>query len=126
MKWATPGSVLAATMAISMVTIYFIWRVTEPLAASEPQTIEIKVSEFKFEPKEVRIRAGEVIFKISNEGLIEHNFVIEGEAAASIPVIAPGKSEELRVTMKSGEYQLVCSLPGHKEAGMVGTLKVEE
>ncbi|MBI4639174.1 MAG: hypothetical protein HY731_00665 [Candidatus Tectomicrobia bacterium] len=57
---------------------------------------------------------------------LEHDFVIEGETAASIPLIAPGKSEKLRVTLKPGEYRLMCNLPGHKEAGMVGMLKVEE
>jgi len=97
-------------------------------APAKPQRIEIKGNEFKFEPKDVTARAGEITFVVTNTGSTDHNIVIQdtaGRDLAQIPVISPGKSEELKVTLRPGNYRLVCTLPGHKEAGMVGTLKVQ-
>ena len=33
--------------------------------------------------------------------------------------------ERLPVDVASGEYTLVCTLPGHRDAGMVGKIVVE-
>ena len=97
-------------------------------APAKPQRIEIKGSEFKYEPKDVTARTGEIILVVTNTGATDHNIVIQdaaGKDLAQIPVISPGKTEELKVTLRPGTYRLVCTLPGHKEAGMVGTLKVQ-
>jgi uncharacterized cupredoxin-like copper-binding protein len=40
------------------------------------------------------------------------------------PVIGPGKTADLTVTLKSGSYDVYCSVPGHKAAGMDATVKV--
>ncbi len=93
-----------------------------------PRPILIKAREFVFEPKEVTARAGEVTFDIKNEGSIEHNFVIEDSAhkkVAQIAVIEAGKTEDVKVTLRVGSYALICNLPGHKDAGMTGTLRVQ-
>jgi uncharacterized cupredoxin-like copper-binding protein len=34
------------------------------------------------------------------------------------PTIAPGKSATLNVDLKPGTYDVYCSIPGHKQAGM--------
>ncbi|MGH2405708.1 MAG: cupredoxin domain-containing protein [bacterium] len=93
-----------------------------------PRTILIKAREFVFEPKEVTARTGEVTFDIKNEGAIEHNFVIEDAAqkkVAQIAVIEAGKTEDLKIILRAGTYALICNLPGHKDAGMTGTLRVQ-
>ena len=36
--------------------------------------------------------------------------------------IAPGATEEVVINAPPGEYEYSCNVPGHKEAGMVGTL----
>jgi uncharacterized cupredoxin-like copper-binding protein len=52
-----------------------------------------------------------------------HNFSIGG---LDIDVdIKPGASEETVINAPAGEYEDYCNVPGHKEAGMVGTLIVE-
>ena len=40
------------------------------------------------------------------------------------PLIAPGKSAKLTVTLKAGKQAYTCTVPGHAAAGMKGTLKV--
>ncbi len=98
------------------------------LAAPAPTRIEIKAREFAFDPKEVSARPVEVIFVVKNEGSIEHNFVIEDanrRTVAQIAVIEAGKTEELKVTLRPGTFTIACNLPGHKDAGMIGTLRVQ-
>lgn len=96
--------------------------------APSPRPVLMKAREFVFDPKEVTVRAGEVTFEVKNEGSIEHNFLIEDvnrRTLAQIPIIEPGKTEDVKVTIRPGTYPIVCSLPGHKEAGMTGTLRVQ-
>jgi uncharacterized cupredoxin-like copper-binding protein len=52
-----------------------------------------------------------------------HNFSID-ELGISVD-IAPGATEETVINAPAGEYEFYCNVPGHKEAGMEGTLTVE-
>ena len=53
-----------------------------------------------------------------------HNFSID---ALGIDVdIAPGATKQVVINAPAGEYEYYCNVPGHKEAGMVGTLTVSE
>ena len=95
--------------------------------AAGPKVL-LKAREFLFEPKEVTVRAGEITFEIKNEGSIEHNFIIEDSGkkkVAEIAVIDAGKTDDVKATLRSGTYAFACTLPGHREAGMHGTLRVQ-
>ena len=70
------------------------------------------------------MKAGEVTFVIKNNGFIEHNFVIEG-IDEKIELVLPQESETFTVNMSPGKYRLVCNIPGHEEAGMVGEITVK-
>ncbi len=97
-------------------------------AAPAPARVLIKARDFLFDPKEVTVRAGELTFEIKNEGAIEHNFVIEDgnrRPLAEIAIIDTGKSAEVKATLRAGTYPFACTLPGHREAGMHGTLRVQ-
>jgi uncharacterized cupredoxin-like copper-binding protein len=77
-----------------------------------------------FEPKEVAIPADtDVTFHLPNDGAAAHNFSID---ALGIDVdLAPGSEEQVVINAPAGTYEYYCNVPGHKEAGMVGTLVVE-
>ena len=47
-----------------------------------------------------------------------------GVSNEKTPVIGPGKTAKLTVDLKSGTYDVYCSVPGHKQAGMDVKLKV--
>jgi plastocyanin len=77
-----------------------------------------------FEPKEVTIPADtDVTFILPNEGVILHNFSID-ELGIDVD-IDPGATEETVINAPVGEYEYYCNVPGHRQAGMVGTLIVE-
>jgi uncharacterized cupredoxin-like copper-binding protein len=86
-------------------------------------TVDVVAHDIFFEPKEVTIPANtDVTVNLPNEGAAPHNFSID---ALSIDVdIAPGATEQVVINAPAGEYEFYCNVPGHKEAGMVGTLIV--
>lgn len=77
-----------------------------------------------FEPKEVTIPANtDVTFTLPNDGVAAHDFSID---ALGISVaLPPGETETVVVNAPPGSYEYYCNVPGHKEAGMVGTLVAE-
>lgn len=82
------------------------------------------MSEFKFAPASVQVKPGAVRFVVKNAGVIGHTFVIEG-LKKGMPEIAPGREVALEVEVKARTYEVICDIPGHKEAGMVMTLVVK-
>jgi len=87
--------------------------------------ITVNAKEFVFDPKDVTVRVGQkVTFVFENKGIITHNLTIEGLGIQS-KTIHPKESDRVTFTPeKAGEYRIRCMVPGHMEAGMVGTLTV--
>jgi plastocyanin len=77
-----------------------------------------------FEPKEITIPANtDVTFTLPNDGVSSHDFSID---ALGVEVaLPPGETQTVVINAKPGSYEYYCNVPGHKEAGMVGTLVVE-
>ena len=61
--------------------------------------------------------------RLPNQGATLHNFSID-ELGISVD-IAPGATEEVVINAPAGEYEYYCNVPGHKPAGMDGTLTVQ-
>ena len=79
-------------------------------------------TEFHFTLSKKSVAKGSVTFKITNKGKLAHDFKIAGKKS---PMIQPGKSTTLKVTLKSGKLKYQCTVPGHAAAGMRGTLTVK-
>ena len=94
---------------------------------SDEHTTEIVMSDFKFEPLDVSAGSDSTI-EVLNEGAVDHDLLVrkDGKTLGGIDVIAGGQSAKLKVDVEPGEYEIYCSVPGHEEAGMVGTLTVME
>ena len=70
--------------------------------------------------------AGDVTFVVKNPGPVQHNFVVEGDGLrVESPAFKPNSTNNYTIKgLVPGEYRIVCTLPGHREAGMVATLTV--
>ena len=70
-------------------------------------------------PEEHARRPARTASKSKNDGKIEHDLVVEGNGVdEKTPTIEPGESATLKVDLKPGTYDVYCSIPGHKQAGM--------
>ena len=89
------------------------------------------MTEFRFEPgttQVLRAPHGRIVFVVVNRGTVLHDMTIldaAGSRLAQSEEVAPGDSSLLTVRdLPAGTYRIVCSQPGHVEAGMVGSLVV--
>ena len=84
-------------------------------------TVQAKEVEYKITLSTHKVQHGVVTFVVKNAGRIAHNLTIQqgGKHTANI---GPGKTAKLTVTLKKGAYTLYCSVPGHRQLGMVTKL----
>lgn len=91
---------------------------TATTAAPAAQTVDASETEFKIALASP-VHAGKVTFDVKNDGNIAHDLVIEGNGVkAKTPLLDGGQSKTLEVDLKPGTYDVYCSVPGHKQAGM--------
>jgi plastocyanin len=70
--------------------------------------------------------AGALEVVMKNLASIQHNIAIEGNGVTKKgPVVGKGQTSDVRVTLKPGKYTFLCTVPGHAEGGMKGTLTVK-
>jgi len=110
--------------------------------SSASTTLNVQMSDFAFSPSEFSVPAGaEITLNLSNLGVVEHQFVIMKKGAEVTPPFSEdegpniywetklesGNDVSVKFTAPSepGEYQIVCGVPGHLEAGMVAKLVVK-
>jgi uncharacterized cupredoxin-like copper-binding protein len=87
-------------------------------AAPAAQTVDATETEFKIALASP-VHAGKVTFDVKNDGNIPHDLVVEGNGVeAKTPLLDGGQSKTLEVDLKPGTYDVYCSVPGHKQAGM--------
>jgi plastocyanin len=79
-----------------------------------------------FEQKSLTAPTGRVSFEFTNDSSTPHDFVLEqdDQEVAKTDVIT-GESATTQATLEAGEYTYYCSVPGHRQAGMEGTLTAE-
>ncbi len=88
--------------------------------AADPSAIAYDKAEFDSAP-------GEVTIDFDNPAPIEHDVAIEaegGEELAASETITEGKTS-VSTELAAGTYTFFCTVPGHREAGMEGTLTVK-
>lgn len=71
------------------------------------------------------VPTGDLTFVLENQGAIEHNIVIEELGDELIVEAAAGEIATGDVSLEAGDYTYYCSVAGHREAGMEGTLTAD-
>jgi plastocyanin len=80
-----------------------------------------------FTSDEVTAKAGNVTVNFTNSSPVPHDVRLEtqiGDEVGGTEVISES-SESAKVELEPGEYTFFCSVPGHRQAGMEGTLTVK-
>jgi plastocyanin len=79
-----------------------------------------------FDTTTLSAKAGKVTIDFDNPAPLEHNVAIEqgGKVIAQSETLAEGKTS-VSADLEPGTYTFLCTVPGHAEAGMEGTLTVK-
>ncbi len=112
--------------------------------------LTIKMSDFKFDPKNPQSAAGTVKVTAPNVGKVEHelvlfktdrnpgSFKVEGNSVdeealekasdvkeiGEIADVEPGETKSETFKLTPGKYAMICNVPGHYQAGMWGSITV--
>ncbi len=131
------GKIIAVLVAVLLVSIAWLGRAH----AASTTTVNVTLKEFSVDMSQGVVPAGTpVTFQVTNEGKIQHEFVVEKAGAvdqaledenggekmdAEIEPFNPGQTKTLQWTfLEPGTYQVACHVPGHFEAGMKATFTV--
>jgi uncharacterized cupredoxin-like copper-binding protein len=88
-------------------------------------TVTITEREFKIALSSKTAKKGPVRLVVRNAGKYAHALSIKGAGVSKrTPLIKPGKSAVLLVTLRTGRYALWCPVPGHAAQGMKATLSL--
>jgi plastocyanin len=82
--------------------------------------------QLKFTSGSLTAKAGKDTIKFTNMSQLPHNMTVVTSSGAKVgatPTFSGG-TKTLSVDLKPGKYTFYCSVPGHREAGMQGTLTV--
>jgi uncharacterized cupredoxin-like copper-binding protein len=95
-------------------------------ATATKRTITVTEREFRIHLSTTKTKAGTVAFVVKDVGSLPHALAIAGPGVKSkrTPLIHPGKSARLVVTLSAGTYSLWCPVPGHAAQGMKASLHV--
>jgi plastocyanin len=98
--------------------------------ASEGQALSLAANaegQLKYDKSALTANAGKVSIDFTNMSPLDHNVTVES-ASKQIVGATPtfqGGSKVLSLNLKPGVYKFFCSVPGHRMAGMEGTLTVK-
>jgi plastocyanin len=93
-------------------------------------TVEVEADpsgNLAFTSEKISAKAGNDTIEFTNESPVPHDVVIEdenGKELGGTEVTSEG-SDSAEVELKPGTYTFFCSVPGHRQAGMEGTLTVK-
>ena len=100
----------------------------EAAAKGPGGTLQLAASptDLAFDKTSLASKPGKVTIDFDNPAALEHNVAIEqeGKEIAASPTLAEGKTS-VSADLAPGTYTYLCTIPGHAEAGMEGTLVVK-
>lgn len=98
-------------------------------APPNAQRVEVVAAEFAFAPADITVQAGRpVAVTVVNRGTVAHDWAVRTlsreDISGTMADTRPGGQAMVVFTLKPGEYEVWCTVPGHYQAGMKGRLIV--
>jgi plastocyanin len=103
---------------------------TTAAAGGAGATVDISTpsgSDLAFTQKAVSTKAGPVTIDFDNVQSLEHDVAVEDSSGTTLGQtdLVSSSTATTTVNLQSGTYTFFCTVPGHREAGMQGTLTVK-
>jgi uncharacterized cupredoxin-like copper-binding protein len=83
--------------------------------------------QLKYSTSTLTAKHGKVSITFTNGAMLSHNFTLASPSGAQVGATPTfqGGSKTLSLTLTAGVYKFYCTVPGHRAAGMEGTLTVQ-
>jgi plastocyanin len=93
--------------------------------AADVADVQVVAKEFEFAVSPAQAKAGSVTFAVKNDGHAPHDFRIRGEGLEQqTAMLQSGDTTQFTVELAPGTYGYQCTVGGHEQLGMKGTLTV--
>ncbi len=87
--------------------------------------VQVVAKEFEFALSSAQAKAGTVTFAVKNDGHAPHDFRIRGEGVEQrTAMLQSGDTAQFTAELAPGTYEYQCTIGGHEQLGMTGTLTV--
>jgi plastocyanin len=97
-------------------------------AAAATTTLKLAANpagQLAYDTKQLSAKAGKVTIEMTNMSPVEHDVAVaQGTTVVGQTPVFTGGSKAVTLTLKPGTYTFYCTVPGHRQAGMEGTLTV--
>jgi plastocyanin len=100
---------------------------TDTATVAEGTTLQLAADPsgaLAFDKTTLDASAGTVTIELTNDSSVAHNVEVEGNGVEEKSDTITGATTSLTVDLEPGTYEFYCAVPGHREAGMEGTLNV--
>ncbi len=103
--------------------------VSQKPAVEKSGTLEIDADptgQLKFLASSATATPGSVTLRMANKSSVSHDIAIQGGGLNQVgKIVVNGGFSTVTASLKPGKYTFYCSVPGHRQAGMAGTLTVK-
>jgi uncharacterized cupredoxin-like copper-binding protein len=144
-SWARPARILAALSVMTLLAACSGGGASPSDSGTSGgggTTVDVTLTEFEVTMSSTDVPAGEVTFNVTNEGTVEHEFVVfqtdlaedalpEGSdepevneddpqltSMGEVEDVAPGESKSFTATLEAGSYVGICNVATHYDSGM--------
>jgi plastocyanin len=100
----------------------------EPAVAKDGVLEIPATAQLAYETNAATAKPGATTIRSPNPSNVPHNIALEGPGLGSDiigDVVQDGGVSEIEATLRAGEYEFFCTVEGHREGGMEGTLTVK-
>ena len=122
-----PAVAVLATMAIAILAVVVTLGSDDgagTTTAGEPMTVDVELGEFYVKPATITVPAGTVLtLRVTNAGAMPHDLKM-ADGATGTKLLDAGASEEVSFGVMESSAEAWCTVPGHKEAGMMLAIEV--
>lgn len=119
----TPRSAAALALALGLFITACGGGDDAPASAPEG-SVTMDAGDLFFDPDTVSLTADGAQITLVNIGAVEHDLVVEDQPGVAAIHVEPGETTTGEVNLGAGTYTFFCTIPGHRAAGMEGTLTV--
>ena len=119
---------LATLLFVLVVACALVRSPVAAAAAAGANEIDVSSRSFSFDPSKLSVSAGQAVTIRLTSTDVAHDFVVSGHGVKNkvvVKLVGKGKPRTGVLKLaKPGTYQFFCSVPGHRAAGMRGTITV--
>jgi nitrite reductase (NO-forming) len=127
-RWVLAATAVAmGCLLISIVAVGLAARYADErdggVTTGAPVAFDVTLGDLYVEPASIAVQAGSpVTLTVSNEGAMPHDLKLDGTDGTAM--LEPGETEEITIGPFEADAQAWCTVPGHKEAGMLMDIRV--